>query len=388
LCVDENEGTLHSVCFSLSDHYEVHSCIEPAKAVSIGQTLKPHIVLLNPIIKRGRVNITALMEGFSHLESRPCVIMLCELAPPWLVDYTRDLGAAAFISNPWNPRWLLTKVTQVFARWYQSSHQSPSFSTDVSLSPQSSSFSIFNLPLQGTSECMSALRRSIALVSASDKPVLIRGETGTGKDLVAHCIHQASNRRGGPFVVRNVGAIPDSLLCAELFGCEKGAFTDAPARKGFISEAEGGTLFLDEIGEASTLFQVTLLRVIDSGDYQVLGSNETKRSSFRLLCATNRPLEEMVNKGLFRQDLWHRLNVLNISIPPLRLHMEDIPELVTTWCRSEGVDASIFDNDSFEWLKSQPWDGNVRELFNVLSRAWVFSGASKGRLCSKDFELP
>ncbi len=383
LCVDEDRNCLQALCLALSGHYEVHICDTGMQALKMASLIEPAIILFNPILKNFKGSIMGLLSELCMLPFRPCLIGLSEASAPWLVDNLRDRGVAAFVSKPWDPNWLLLKLTQVHSRWYQK------YSVPLKeLAMCKASRYAERQVLVGSSDYMKGLRESIEVLASSNKPVLIRGETGTGKDLVARCIHERSLQRNSAFVVRNVGAIPDSLLASELFGSEKGAYTDAISRMGCIAEAANGSLFFDEIGEASQLFQTTLLRVIDSGDYQVLGSNKTEQSAFRLFCATNRPLEAMVDSGEFRMDLWHRINVLSVFVPPLRDRLEDIPELVEEWCQREAVSSDFISPEVLIWLQGQTWSGNVRELFNVLSRAWVLKGEKYKNLELKHFYNP
>ncbi len=395
LCVDESEDTLHAICFSLAGHFDVHSCKNPRVAISLAEELSPEIILLNPVIKAENFSIGKLVPNLVALDHKPCLIMLSHFTYPWLIDFTRDLGAAGFISKPWSEKWLLLKINKLYARWCEKEQamlqdraaraQLPTASTFVE-EHKKKRYIGAAVQIVGSSVKMEATREVLWRFSLSDKTVLLRGETGTGKDLAARYIHEHSNQAKGPFVIRNVGAIPDTLLAAELFGCEKGAYTDAMPRQGCMGEASGGTLFLDEIGEASPLFQTTLLRVIDSGDYQQLGSNKSRKANFRLICATNKSLSAMVSDGGFRQDLWHRLNMLAVRMPSLREHSADVPELFDYWCRKEGARANMFLPEVFEWLQGQHWQGNVREFNNMLSRVWVLYGVHGTRIGVKQLQ--
>ncbi len=215
--------------------------------------------------------------------------------------------------------------------------------------------------------------------------VLIRGESGTGKELVANAIHYNSPRAHGPFIRLNCAALPDNLLESELFGHEKGAFTGAVSqRKGRFEQADGGSLFLDEIGEVSTAFQAKLLRVLQEGELERVGGTRTLKVDIRLIAATNRDLEEDVRGGSFREDLYYRLNVMPIRMPPLRERMEDIPDLVTFLVRKiaakQGRELTVEDS-AVRVLMRHDWPGNVRELENCLERAAVMSG--DGRIASQ-----
>ena len=235
--------------------------------------------------------------------------------------------------------------------------------------------------LVGSSQRIEAIRRLIAQVAPSDASVLILGESGTGKEVVARGIHQFSSRADGPFVPVNCGAIPGELLESELFGHEKGAFTGAiNARQGRFELAAGGTLFLDEIGDMPLQMQVKLLRVLQERCFERVGSNRTQPCDVRVIAATHQDLERRVEDGQFRMDLYYRLNVFPIEVPPLRERVEDIPALVRRFVevmeREERGRVSLGD-DALAALQRYRWPGNVRELSNLVERlAILYPGAT------------
>jgi two-component system response regulator AtoC len=214
-------------------------------------------------------------------------------------------------------------------------------------------------------------------VAPTASPVLIEGESGTGKELVANIIHKKSRRSEGPFIVINCAALQENLLENELFGHEKGAFTGASSFKhGLFELAEGGTFFIDEISEMNPNIQAKLLRVIELGEFRRVGGNRQIRVDVRVLAATNRNLEEEVKKGRFREDLFYRLNVVTLSLPPLRERKEDIPMLVDYFLRTQGMEGGwgkAISADAVGSLKNYDWPGNIRELANVLERALILS---------------
>ncbi len=226
----------------------------------------------------------------------------------------------------------------------------------------------------------SAMRRvfeQVRQVAKWNTTVLIRGESGTGKELIAHAIHYNSPRANGTFVKLNCAALPDNLLESELFGHEKGAFTGAAAqRKGRFEQANGGTIFLDEIGEISPTFQAKLLRVLQEGEFERVGSNQTIKVDVRVIAATNRDLESAVEEDRFREDLYYRLNVMPIFVPALRERAEDIPALaqylVQKISRNQGRELTITES-AVRLLMRHDWPGNVRELENCLERAAIMS---------------
>jgi two-component system NtrC family response regulator len=230
--------------------------------------------------------------------------------------------------------------------------------------------------LIGTSPAMEAVRQLIAKVAPTDSTVLVRGETGTGKELVARALHDQSLRADKPFVAVNCGALPEHLIESELFGHCKGAFTGADRpRKGLFEAAGGGTLFLDEIGELPKSVQAKLLRFLESGEIRRVGENTTFQCDVRIICATHRDLQQMVQQGEFREDLLFRINTVEIYLPPLRERLEDIPALVAHLVRRfrpqtpEGAD--LLTPEALQRLQQHSWPGNVRELANVVERALI-----------------
>jgi two-component system, NtrC family, response regulator AtoC len=232
----------------------------------------------------------------------------------------------------------------------------------------------------GRSRSMDEVRALIAKAAGSQATVLILGETGTGKELAARAIHAQSSRAKEPFVRLTGGAIPDTLFESELFGYEKGAFTGAVNRKpGRVELAKGGTLFLDEVGELSMPIQVKLLRLIQEREFERVGGTETLKADVRFVAATHRPLEEMVREGTFREDLFYRLNVIPLVLPPLRERADDIDALaqhfVKTLGDTHGRPGASLSPDALGLLRGQPWPGNVRQLQNFLERLVVLANA-------------
>lgn len=229
------------------------------------------------------------------------------------------------------------------------------------------------LPLIGRSPAMQETYRTLARLMNTDLTVLINGESGTGKELVARALHDYGKRKTGPFVALNMGAIPRDLIESELFGHERGAFTGAHTRMaGRFEQAEGGTLFLDEIGDMPLEAQTRLLRVIQEGEYTTVGGSGPIRVNLRLIAATHRNLRQLVEQGRFREDLYYRLNVVPIRLPPLRERTEDIGELVSHFlvlgAKQDGFAPKSLDGAALNRLKQHPWPGNVRELENLVRR--------------------
>ncbi|PKP52224.1 MAG: two-component system response regulator [Bacteroidetes bacterium HGW-Bacteroidetes-1] len=230
----------------------------------------------------------------------------------------------------------------------------------------------------GTSSAIKEVYKMIGRVAASDVSVLISGESGTGKELIAKAIHRYSDRADQPFVAINCAAIPDNLLESELFGFEKGAFTDASHSKaGKFEQANNGTLFLDEIADMSFTLQAKLLRVLQDGTFERLGSNKTVSTKVRIISATNKNLESAISRHQFREDLYYRLKVITITIPPLRMRSEDIPLLAEHFISRYSMEmkkpAVILPSETMDILMNYSWPGNVRELENLLKRAVLLS---------------
>jgi two-component system nitrogen regulation response regulator GlnG len=228
------------------------------------------------------------------------------------------------------------------------------------------------LPLIGRSSAMQEIYRTIARLTTADLTVMINGESGTGKELVARALHDYGRRRNGPFVPINMAAIPRELIESELFGHERGAFTGATNRNpGRFEQANGGTLFLDEIGDMPPEAQTRLLRVLQEGEFTTVGGRQPIRANVRIVAATHRDLRQLIRQGLFREDLFYRLNVVPIRLPPLRERTEDIADLARHFlerARADGLPAKTLDAGGIEVLRGYRWPGNVRELENLMRR--------------------
>jgi two-component system nitrogen regulation response regulator GlnG len=246
--------------------------------------------------------------------------------------------------------------------------------------------------LLGKAPAMQQVFRAIGRLSRSSVTVLITGESGTGKELVARALHEHSPRSGRPFIALNTAAIPADLLESELFGHERGAFTGADAqRRGRFEQADGGTLFLDEIGDMSLPLQTRLLRVLAEGEFYRVGGQTPIHVDVRVIAASNQNLHERVRRGLFREDLYHRLNVIRIELPPLRARAEDIPALLTHYmliaAHELGVEPKVLAADALARLTAHEWQGNVRELVNLCRRLSVLAPGSEVHLADLPPEI-
>jgi two-component system nitrogen regulation response regulator GlnG len=270
-----------------------------------------------------------------------------------------ERGAYEYLPKPFD----LAELVAVVGRALDQAKRKPNAAADTSAE---------KLPIIGRSAAMQEIYRVIARLTQTDLTVMIMGESGTGKELVARALHDYGRRRKGPFVAINMAAIPRELIESELFGHEKGAFTGAQLRyAGRFEQAEGGTLFLDEIGDMPMEAQTRLLRVLQQGEYTSVGGSRPIRSNVRIIAATHRDLRQQIGQGLFREDLFFRLNVVPIRIPPLRERLEDIPDLIRHFfvqAQQEGLPQKQIAPEALERLKQYRWPGNVRELENLVRR--------------------
>jgi len=270
-------------------------------------------------------------------------------------------GAFEYLPKPFDLNELLTVVGRALA--------APAGAPPPSAEPRDEDE---RLKLIGRSPAMQEIYRTIARLTTADLTVMISGESGTGKELVARALHDYGKRRSGPFVAINMAAIPRELIESELFGHERGAFTGALARtQGRFEQANGGTLFLDEIGDMPPEAQTRLLRVLQEGEFTSVGGRQPIKANVRIVAATHRDLRAAIRNGLFREDLFYRLNVVPIRIPPLRERIEDIGPLahhVLERAREDGLPAKLLDPGAIERLKRYSWPGNVRELENLMRR--------------------
>ncbi len=231
-----------------------------------------------------------------------------------------------------------------------------------------------NLPMIGTSSVMQVVYKNIAKITKTNFSVFINGESGTGKELVAKTIHNFSDRANKPFIAINMASLPENLIESELFGYEKGAFTGAEKKTtGFFEKSSGGTLFLDEIGDMPYDIQSRLLRVLQFGEFSRVGGREVIKTDVRIISATNKNIQSSIEKGEFREDLFYRLNVINIFLPPLRERENDIISLGRHYLNLYSGGKKQFDSSAVNFLKSHPWPGNIRELENLLKRVSVLT---------------
>ena len=291
----------------------------------------------------------------------PVVVMSAQNTLLTAVKAT-ERGAYEYLPKPFDLKELLAVVERALSAPKKTAASAPA------VAPEEEE----RLPLIGRSPAMQDIYRVLARLMGTDLTVMITGESGTGKELVARALHDYGKRRAGPFVAINMAAIPRELIESELFGHEKGAFTGANTRStGRFEQADGGTLFLDEIGDMPLEAQTRLLRVLQQGEYTTVGGRTPIRTDVRIIAATNRDLRQQINQGLFREDLFYRLNVVPVRLPPLRERTEDVPDLVRHFlgeAMKEGLPTKTLATEAMERLKRYSWPGNVRELENLVRR--------------------
>lgn len=272
-----------------------------------------------------------------------------------------EVGAYEYLPKPFDITEVLSVVSRALA-----DAKKPTVADRKAEEPSES------MPLVGRSTAMQDIYRALARLMQTDLTVMITGESGTGKELVARALHDFGKRRNGPFVAINMAAIPRDLIEAELFGHEKGAFTGANARSsGRFEQAEGGTLFLDEIGDMPMDAQTRLLRVLQEGEYTMVGGRSAIKTNVRIVAATHRDLGQMIRQGLFREDLYYRLNVVPIRLPPLRERIDDIADLTQHFLRTaqrDGEPVKTMSAEAIRLMQNYTWPGNVRELENLVRR--------------------
>jgi two-component system response regulator PilR (NtrC family) len=316
-------------------------------------------------IRMPRMSGIELLRAIKAAEAEALVIMMTAFSTTEEAVEAMKLGAYDYIIKPFKT----DEVRLVISKALETSNlKRENLALRLALGER---YSFANLT--GKSPAMQKLFALIERVSESNANVLVSGESGTGKELVARAVHFNSPRKSGPFVPVNCGAIPENLLESELFGHEKGSFTGAERKKeGLFESANGGTLFLDEIGELPLSMQVKLLRVLQEREFRRVGGTQNHPLDIRLVAATNKDLEAQVSCGKFREDLYYRLNVVCLHLPPLRERPEDIPLLIESFFQKNGQrDKVIIPPETLTCLLKYPWPGNIRELENLVERAYV-----------------
>ena len=379
LIVDDDRSVCYSIRLLLKRAGMSTAIVHNAR--DLEQTIEeeqPDLVLLD-------MNFTIETSGDQGLKAldrirtfRPAlpVILMTGWATVDLAVRGMKKGAKDFVAKPWDNKQLLSSIRTIL-----------SLTGKNEASPDAPAISNFDRII-GSKNSLKNLVEKARRIAPTDASVLILGESGTGKELMAEAIHQGSQRADAPFVRVNMGGIPASLFESEMFGHKKGAFTDASAdRDGRFKMADGGPIFLDEIGDLPMESQVKLLRILQEKTFEPLGSSRTERVDVRVISATNKNLEKMVAEGIFREDLYYRINLITIELPPLRDRKGDIPLLIQDMLQrmasNYGLVSTSVDEAAINWLQRQHFSGNIRQLKNLVERSVLLSG--KSNLSLEDF---
>ena len=354
--------------------YEVATAANQQEAIDFVRHTCPQLILMD-------MNYSNTTTGEEGLELLAKVRIFCPAVPVILITAWGSInlavqgiraGAFDFITKPWNNLALL-KTIQTAIQLQESEEKG------LEQRPEKTERADSFDKIIGKSVLLQQVLNTITRISCTNAPVLITGESGTGKELIAEAIHESSNRQGKPFVKVNLGGISQSLFESEMFGHKQGAFTDARHdRIGRFELADKGTIFLDEIGELDLVCQVKLLRVLQDQTFEPLGESKPRQVDTRIICATNKNLPEMVAQGVFREDLFYRINLITIQMPALRERTEDIPLLVDYFARKQAEQNNLapakISQEAFGFLKKLPFHGNIRELKNLVERTILISG--------------
>ncbi len=382
LIVDDEESVRDSLYnWFIEDGYDVDCAANAKEALTKIESGSFDIVLAD--IKMPGMDGLEMHRRIRAINSEMIVIVMTAFASVETAVQALKDGAFDYVTKPFDPDDL--------------SHLIRNATNQISLKNENEALknkvvSLENIEdIVGNSQAMIKVLKDVENVAQSNSSVIITGESGTGKELIARAIHSNSARKFFPLVTVHCGALSEDLLESELFGHEKGAFTGAMFnRKGRFEMADGGTIFLDEIATISGKMQIELLRVLESKTFVRVGGNKEIKSDFRVICATNRNLRKLVEEGIFREDLYYRLNVVNITIPPLRQRKEDVPMLVQhfikKYCVSMSRDLIPIDSAALKQLEEYDFPGNVRELENMIERAIVVGNGKEIRLKDLPFE--
>ncbi|UGQ49254.1 sigma 54-interacting transcriptional regulator [Massilia endophytica] len=366
LLVDDDADLLRLLSMRLTANGYRVTAVDSAEAALARMSIELPAMVISDIRLPERDGMALFQQIRSEYPALPVILLTAHGTIPDAVEAT-TLGAYAYLTKPFDAKVLLERIEQAL------SMTAPSAS-------HTSRDDEWRAEIISRSQSMAELLAEARLVAASDASVLIRGESGTGKELLARAIHRASRRAKAPFIAVNCGAIPEQLLESELFGHVKGAFTGAVAsREGLVQAADGGTLFLDEIGDMPLLLQVKLLRVLQERVVRQLGSDNGRPVDVRVLSATHRDLDAAMLEGQFREDLYYRLNVITLTLPPLSQRREDIGLLATQFLQSLAAKyqktVNGFAPDALEALTRASWPGNVRQLYNVVEHVCALATA-------------
>ncbi|MFD2245440.1 sigma-54-dependent transcriptional regulator [Pontibacter ruber] len=386
LIIDDDSAVRASLSILLKQHgFKTKEAASPKEALELAQQHSFELVIMDmnfSIDTTGHDGLQLLGQFKQRMPQVPVILITGWGSISLAVEGMR-LGAADFITKPWSNEYLLQSV-----RTALSLSQQPTAS-EVNLTRKKLDLQYNFGNIVGQDAHLLQILKRIGQIAPTDASVLIEGESGTGKELIAEAVHRNSLRKSQPFIKVNLGGISSSLFESEMFGHKRGAFTDAKAdRVGRFEMANKGTIFLDEIGELDMNSQVKLLRVLQDRTYEVLGDSRSRKLDIRVVCATNRNLEQMVEEGKFREDLFYRINLIKVRLPALRERPDDIPLLVQffvnnlkqTYHRPE-LEVSP---KALQWLKELPFPGNIRELKNLVERTVLV--AENEVLIPEDFQ--
>lgn len=371
LIIDDDPAIRTSLTYLLRHHgLEPVAVGSPDEALPYFRSGTPRLTLMDMNFTRstsGHEGLHLLRQAHIFMPSLPVILITAWGSIDLAVEGMRN-GAFDFVTKPWDARLLLQRIDTAL-----------SLSADARDATPGETRQFDSAGIIGRSPEMRELLATVERVAPSDAPVLILGENGTGKELIAQAIHLNSRRAAAPFVEVNLGGIPASLFESEMFGHVKGAFTGAVAsRKGRFETADGGTIFLDEIGDLDPASQVKMLRVLQQHTFQPLGDSRTRSADFRVVSATNADLTARVADRSFREDLYYRINLITLRLPPLRERREDIPLLVRHFLkegsRTHNIPAPEISSEAMTLLSRLPYPGNIRQLKNIVERAMLISG--------------
>jgi len=382
LIIDDDSSIRTSLSFMLKRaKYDVQAVASPKEAMAVVRSVAPELILMDmnfSLTTSGDEGITLLKQVKIFRPESPVILMTA-----WgsidLAVKGMQAGAFDFITKPWNNAYLMQHIETAL----QLNNQSKAGDEKKDENEFDRSHII------GKSKALMDVLDTIKRISRTNASVLITGESGTGKELIAEAVHKNSPRAKKPFVKVNLGGISQSLFESEMFGHKKGAFTDASSdRVGRFELADKGTIFLDEIGDLDLSCQVKLLRVLQEQTFEILGDSRPRKVDIRVVSATNADLREMVQEHTFREDLFYRINLINVHLPALRERREDIPLLVRHFadllCKANGLSKVDFTPEAMDYLKGLPYPGNIRELKNLVERTLLVSG--KDTLDADDFK--
>ncbi|MFW5882810.1 MAG: sigma-54-dependent transcriptional regulator [Verrucomicrobiota bacterium] len=370
LLIDDDAEIRYSLQRILSARgYQTVDAESGERGIELAQSVKPHVILLD-----NRMGGMSGIEALQHIRNaspKSMVILMTAYGTTQTAIEAMKYGAFDYIVKPFDVKRIFGLVEAALAA-HSDLHQSEARPEPLLNSED------YKEGIVGSSEPMQEVFKIIGQVAASDVTVMITGESGTGKELVARCLFQHSHRAGKPFIAVNCAAIPDNLIESELFGHEKGSFTGATTqRTGKFELCDKGTIFLDEIGDMSLTTQTKILRALQEGEIQRVGGSETIKVDVRMIAATNKDLEKMVEERTFREDLYYRLNVVRVRLPALRERLGDVPQLVDFMLqrlhKERKLKARSVSPEAMSVLCSYAWPGNVRELENVIHRSAVMS---------------